>query len=133
MGTVMLSSTDTVESVVELTRLTLGVPPVLLDDQPPARLFDEGGMEVQDSDLGWLQEGANLYIVPASRYFVWPDYPVNTEFEIKFPESPVPGKKIELEVLATSPRLFRIRNFLSDEEIDELVETARTKLEPSLT
>ena len=43
---VLVFPEDTVASLVELTSSTLGVPSVFLEDQPPARLFDEGGMQV---------------------------------------------------------------------------------------
>ena len=51
----MISYTDTVRSVIALTRFTLGVPALLLDNQPPARLYDEAGMEVRDGVTGRLE------------------------------------------------------------------------------
>jgi hypothetical protein len=64
---------------------------------------------------------------------MWPDYDVGSKIRIQHPESPIPGKQIELTTLSHSPRLILIDNFLSDEEVDHLVDRARSRLEQSVT
>ena len=63
------------------------------------------------------EHGAELYLVPPGRRFVWP--------------APAPGARryaphlgVTLEVLATQPRLFRAVGLLRDGEADELIADA---------
>ena len=56
---------DTCESIIQATGPSVGVDAVHMADSPS--LFDEGGLRLTDSDLGWLQDGARLWVVPAHR------------------------------------------------------------------
>jgi len=64
---------------------------------------------------------------------MWPNYDVGTTIRIQHPQSPIPGQQIELTTLSNTPKLLQIDNFLSDEEIDHLVEVATDRLEQSVT
>ena len=56
----------TCESIVAETGREVGIDLPHMEDNPS--LFDEGGLRLKDEDLGWLEDGARLWIVPAHRY-----------------------------------------------------------------
>jgi hypothetical protein len=67
-----------------------------------------------------------LYVVPEGRLFVWPSHQVGHSTEVpgvlhnRAPDAP----GVTVQTLAISPRIFRVRNFLSAAEADGLVSEA---------
>ena len=72
-----------------------------------------------------------LWIVPSNALFVWPTYKVGHIQRPKGVVSANPKKPLELETLSLSPRVFFVRNFLSDLEINTLITFAKDKLQRS--
>ena len=126
-----LTPHDTCASVIEATGRDVGIDKAHMDDDP--QLFDEGGLRLTDADLGWLDDGAKVWIVPSHRYYLWPKYDVGQTIRIQHPESPIPGKQIELTTLSNTPKLIQIDNFMSDEEMQHLIDRASERLEQSVT
>ena len=62
-------------------------------------------------------------------HFMWPAPYVGYRTTLPFPRSPS-GKPLTLEVIARYPRAFVVRNFLSDEEADELIRKAHDPSNP---
>jgi hypothetical protein len=122
---------DNCESIIQFAGHSLGIDEAHMADDPA--LFDEAGLQLSDNDLGWLKNGARLFIVAQHRYYQWPNYEPGTKIRIQHPESPLPGKHIELTTLSNVPNLLKIDNFLSDDEVNHLIEVASQRLEDSVT
>lgn len=84
------------------------------------RVFDRYGYEVRS--LSALREGDSLFLVPADRLFVWPTFHVGHRVEVPGVASAYPGKRVTLETLSESPRVFLVENFLSEQDADDLIE-----------
>jgi hypothetical protein len=103
----------------------------------PLLLFSERGLRVRTcADLAALRPLASgaipLYWVPRSEHFI---YPVHAGVGHKIVLDDLPADGVgedpfvrELEVLSERPRVFRIRNFLTDDECDGLRELAEPQL-----
>jgi len=83
-----------------------------------ANLYDRFGKIVEEMSV--LQEGQPLYIVPKNEWFIWPAPYIGYEVEVE-----AGGRKYLMETLLVRPRLFRIRNWVNDTEIDELISIAK--------
>ena len=96
------------------------------------RFFDESGLEIKhESQLSSLSNGTRLAVVKGDNHFIWPTVKIGHRWKPKHVESPIPSKPIEMETLSESPRVFLIDNFLTDAEIEYLVDHAKNRLERS--
>ena len=96
------------------------------------RLFDENGLEItQENQLATLANGTHLAVVNGDNHFFWPTVRIGHRWQPKHVVSPIPNKPIEMETLSDSPRVFLLDNFITDEEINYLVEHAKNRLERS--
>ena len=96
------------------------------------RLFDPDGLEfTEESQLSTLTNGTRIAVVKGDNHFFWPTVEIGHRWRPKHVVSPIPDKPIELETLSESPRVFLIDNFLTDEEVDYLVNHAKGRLERS--
>eukprot|EP00462_Mataza_sp_D1_P009509 CAMPEP_0175166296 /NCGR_PEP_ID=MMETSP0087-20121206/27618_1 /TAXON_ID=136419 /ORGANISM="Unknown Unknown, Strain D1" /LENGTH=496 /DNA_ID=CAMNT_0016455879 /DNA_START=71 /DNA_END=1561 /DNA_ORIENTATION=+ len=84
--------------------------------------YDQTGEKIYATSE--LQEGGKYYAVPKERNFVWPAHEEGHNVTLPYPLNN--GQNIVLETLTTSPRLFRLHNFLSDSEVDEMLASANT-------
>eukprot|EP00946_MAST-07B_sp_MAST-7B-sp1_P003660 g3660.t1 len=108
---------------------TSGLPD---DLQGRCRLFDEDGLEVTDeSQLASLRNGSALQVVKGDNHFFWPTVRLGYKWRPKHVTSPYPSKPITMETISESPRVFLIENFLSEAEIEYLVNHAKGRLERS--
>lgn len=63
--------------------------------------------------------------MPSNRLFMWPSFEVGHKVEIKHVEMPLgDNKPIILETLSQRPRVFRLQNFFSDAEAEDLINHA---------
>ena len=108
-------------------------------DPTTIKLYDDIGllhnMERIAGDLGEelnrFVPPLHIWIVPKNALFVWPTHQVGHRQRPLGVVSANSSKPIELETLSESPRVFFIRNFLSDEEIEALIAFAKDKLKRS--
>jgi len=94
-----------------------------------AKLFSGSGRRIVSSKE--LLDEAIAYIVPQGLQFV---YPLNKVGDVIFPthvQNPIPGKPIKMTQLAMAPRAFAIDNFISDQEIEEILERNTPSISPS--
>lgn len=90
------------------------------------------GMRVLDFE--GLVDGAMYYTYPEDRPFIWPTVEVGHKFTMPFSDDDERADRsgIVLETLCQKPRIFRIHNFVSEEETDSLIARAQSlKLERS--
>lgn len=84
--------------------------------------YDNQG-EIIDS-YEQLQDNTTISLVPAELPFIWQSDRVG---EILFVKGGPTEKLIELETMSIEPRVYKIRNLITDQEIDEFVQFAQTK------
>lgn len=65
----------------------------------------------------------NVFVVPNNRLFMLPTQGVGYRTEIAHIGMPM-GKPIVLETLSEYPRIFRVKNFFTEQEADDLIESA---------
>lgn len=94
-----------------------------------ARLVSDTGVRLLS--FNDLENDQRVYCVPQGTHFVWPLHQVGKEFYPKNVVGPVPGKPIKLKQLSMQPRVFSVSNFVSPEEIEELMRTNLHRLTPS--
>lgn len=74
-----------------------------------------------------LYEGDSLYVVPFDTIFMWPGvrigHKVNVSKTLLTPEEQ--HMDIELETLSISPRIFRMRSLITEQECKDLIELNR--------
>ena len=96
------------------------------------RLFDEEGMEVKgEEELSLLQNGSALQVVKGDNHFFWPTVRLGHTWRPKHVTSPDPDQPITMQTISESPRVFLVENFLSEAEIEYLVNHAKGRLERS--
>ncbi len=89
-------------------------------DEDECRVFTQFGYEVKA--LWALTEGQRLFLVPPYRHFVWPTFHVGHRVELPGVASAYSGKRVTLETVSESPRVFVVDNFLSQQDADELID-----------
>jgi len=80
-------------------------------------LYSAEGLVVQY--FAELTEGMELYVVPKGRLFVWPSNEIGHKVTVKTNDN-----ELVVETLSTAPRVFRLHNFVSEEEVQELHQNA---------
>ena len=96
------------------------------------RLFDENGLLIEhDEQLSQLKNSTRLAVVKGDNHFFWPTVKIGHRWQPKHVISPIPNQPIEIETLSESPRVFLLDNFLTDSEVDYLVQHAQGRLERS--
>eukprot|EP00616_Rhizochromulina_sp_CCMP1243_P003024 CAMPEP_0118962014 /NCGR_PEP_ID=MMETSP1173-20130426/499_1 /TAXON_ID=1034831 /ORGANISM="Rhizochromulina marina cf, Strain CCMP1243" /LENGTH=508 /DNA_ID=CAMNT_0006910229 /DNA_START=69 /DNA_END=1595 /DNA_ORIENTATION=+ len=92
-------------------------------------LYDQSAGRITQCDQ--LQPNQSVWVVPPERWFVFPTGELGRTVELRRMRSPrKEGHAITLETLSQSPRVFRLNNFLTDEESDELVANALADTDP---
>lgn len=94
-----------------------------------ARLISDTGVRLMS--FNDLENGQRVYCVPQATHFVWPLHFVGKEFYPKNVIGPIPGQPIKLKQLSNQPRVFSVSNFVSPEEIEEIMRTNMHRLTPS--
>ncbi|KAF0703767.1 Aste57867_7525 [Aphanomyces stellatus] len=82
------------------------------------RVFTASGKAVHSFDD--VAANDQLYLVPTDLLFVWPFVEFGHRVAIDSAQSPT-GKPIILESFSDSPRVFKIHDFFSNDEADQLV------------
>ena len=99
-----------------------------LNETESCTLHDDQGTLVHGCE-DIHDEGMKLWWVPKSRLFMWPTFGIGHIAEVRDIPSPVAGEKIVLETISVEPKIFRIYNFFSKEETDEMIHNALTATE----
>ena len=94
-----------------------------LNQTESCTLHDDQGNLVHGCD-DIHDEGMKLWWVPKSRLFMWPTFGIGHIAEVRDVPSPVAGEKIVLETISIEPKIFRVYNFFSPEETDEMIRNA---------
>jgi prolyl 4-hydroxylase len=94
-----------------------------------ARLVTETGVRLLS--FNDVEEGQRVYCVPQAVHFVWPLKKTGYTFYPKNVVGPVPDKPIRMKQLSESPRVFSVDNFVSPQEVEELLSVNQNKLSPS--
>jgi len=63
---------------------------------------------------------SSVFMVPAGRLFIIPTKEVGDRLEVDHLAMPA-GKPIIMETLSVEPRIFKLKNFITDEEADQLI------------
>ena len=93
-----------------------------LNQSAGCTLHDGQGGRVDDCND--IHDGAVLWMVPKGRLFMWPTFEIGHSVQVRNVPSPVPGRKVTLETLSADPKIFRVYNFFSDSESEELIRNA---------
>lgn len=70
-----------------------------------------------------MVDGESYYAVPYSHHFVYPATVIGERITLPHVTNG-DGEAIELETLTTRPRLFRLHNFVSADEVDQMIASA---------
>ena len=76
-----------------------------------------------------LQSSDSIWLVPSDRLFIWPTFTPGTTVNVSRMQSPVDGEQIVLETIHLQPKVFRLYNFFSQSEADQLMTNALTATE----
>lgn len=82
------------------------------------RVFLHNGWEVSNCDE--LVDDDKLWLVPRHREFIWPTFKRGHQVEVRHVASGN-GEPIIVETLSESPKVFRLNNFFTSQEADELI------------
>jgi len=84
-------------------------------------LFSSWGTEVKGCES--IRPNDFVHVVPEGRLFMWPSREVGHKVEIRHMEM-LNGKPIILETLSQRPRVFRLQNFFTEAEAEDLIDHA---------
>ena len=90
-------------------------------------LHDRQGNRIDSCDDIHLYDGDDemmLWMVPNNRLFMWPTFAIGSKVTVEDVVSPVAGEKIVLETISREPKIFRVYNFFSEEESEEILRNA---------
>ena len=105
--------------------------PLACDGASGARLITGKGARIKDLHADLKEGDSDVFLVPRHMLFVWPNLKVGTTFT---PVSVPPhedGTRVTLEQMSTSPRVFSVHNFATDEEIKQIIEHNKNRVTPS--
>ena len=83
-----------------------------LKHAPPPRILNERGKFIRRFDD--MSDNDKLFVVERGEQFVWPFQRATFNVE--------PGRQVELIPLSNRPRVFQLKNFISNDEADELIQ-----------
>lgn len=72
-----------------------------------------------------LSQGENIFMVHEGRVFMIPTKGVGDRREVHHVSSPIPYSRIVLETLSETPRIFKLENFITEDEAQRLLINAR--------
>eukprot|EP00512_Aurantiochytrium_limacinum_P002219 CAMPEP_0171497536 /NCGR_PEP_ID=MMETSP0958-20121227/7331_1 /TAXON_ID=87120 /ORGANISM="Aurantiochytrium limacinum, Strain ATCCMYA-1381" /LENGTH=543 /DNA_ID=CAMNT_0012031799 /DNA_START=1011 /DNA_END=2642 /DNA_ORIENTATION=+ len=121
---------EDLDEVYELARADNATLAEICEPTLGARLFTHGGKRIFSFE-DVPANGTRLYIVPRGLQFVYPLAEVGDVIIAENVQSPIPGRQVTLKQLTKSPRVFTIENFVSDEEINAILEHNMDLLKPS--
>eukprot|EP01091_Cochliopodium_minus_P014260 TRINITY_DN4805_c0_g1_i1.p1 TRINITY_DN4805_c0_g1~~TRINITY_DN4805_c0_g1_i1.p1 ORF type:complete len:363 (-),score=62.77 TRINITY_DN4805_c0_g1_i1:28-1116(-) len=75
-----------------------------------------------------IQDGDSLYLVPRNEHWMYPPHTLGHKLEYL---DTFKNKTIVIETIHENPPIFRVDDFLNDEEIEQIVEASFGKLEDS--
>jgi len=104
---------------------------IIIDDDQDEQDKIVGGTKQPNSKQNLNLNPNQLWVVPKGALFVWPTVSVGHVQRPRGVVSANLSRPLELETLSLSPRVFFVRNFLSDEEIEQLIAFAKNKLKRS--
>jgi hypothetical protein len=84
-------------------------------------VFPSGVEKARAAEVG------SLYIVSIHQRWVYPTIAEGHRVNLTHLKEAVPGKQMQLETVAHAPRLFKVHNVLSQEEIDYLLAFAESQ------
>ena len=88
--------------------------------EPDCSLFSSWGTAVKSCSE--LKANDMVHVVPDGRLFMWPSHEVGHKVEIKHLTTEAEGAPpIILETLSQRPRVFRLQNFFTDAEAEDLI------------
>lgn len=87
-----------------------------LPENLPCRLVTQTGKFVDN--LKEITDGDHVYVVPEGRPFVWPTYELGHKVDLTKSDHGV-----ILETISLSPRIFRLHNFVSGNDLERLMES----------
>jgi hypothetical protein len=96
-----------------------------------ARLITNGGLRVMTLPDDIEYNNQRIYCVPQGLHFVWPSVGVGHVVKPKNVRNPIPAHPIRLRQLSLKPLVFAVENFVSPDEVEELLRSNRHRLEPS--
>ncbi|CAK9029144.1 Probable prolyl 4-hydroxylase 9 (AtP4H9), partial [Durusdinium trenchii] len=117
------------EQVAELVDGDAAQVAQMCDPDQGARVFTHTGRRAH-SFLD-IEQGSRVYLVPQGLQFVWPLGEVGEYFYPEAVESPLKDAPIRLRQLSKSVRVFTVENFMSEEEMEAILEHNRDLLQPS--
>lgn len=88
----------------------------------PCKVFTETGRIV--SDCSHLEGVSNVVLVKLDRQFMFPTYEIGHRAVLDHIESPVLNQPIIVETISESPKLFKLINFFTTDEADQLINGA---------
>jgi len=94
-----------------------------------ARLVSDTGVRMLS--FNDVEDGQRVYCVPQGVHFVWPMKKTGNTFYPKNVVGPIPGKPIRMRQLSENPRVFAVDNFVSPEEVEEILRSNRNRMTPS--
>lgn len=95
-------------------------------------LATANGRRVDRPSLFLKSSSPYFLVIPEKDKFVWPPLAVGHKVELQDHCVGPDFKVLEIETLAVRPKLFRIRNFITDAECDYIVAEAGPKVAKSL-
>jgi prolyl 4-hydroxylase len=127
--------------IADLRQKDLGADSELLDqrlhrvnnpNEQPWRLYNVNGQLV----TSFAGITSVTFLVPGGKLFIWPAVPRHTAQVDPFNNGDPadwPHAKVEMTTISTDPRIFEIKNFITDEECDELIAVSRSNIRRSTT
>ena len=94
-----------------------------LDFEKTCTLYSSLGQTIESCED--IKNNDSIYMVPKGRWFMWPTYEVGHKVHIDHVNT-TSGLPIIMETLSKSPRVYSLKNFISDDEAEQLIENALT-------
>jgi len=94
-----------------------------------ARLINEAGVRMLS--FNDVEEGQRVYCVPQGVHFVWPMKKTGYVFYPKNVKTAIEGRPIKMKQLSENVRAFSVDNFVSDDEIEDILRSNRNRMTPS--
>ena len=86
-------------------------------------LYSSFGTRIES--CGDIKNDDNIYMVPTGRWFMWPTHEIGHSVQLDHVHTST-GLPIVMETLSQSPRVYSLKNFISEAEAEQLIENALT-------